>query len=236
MEWSCLADPAALVDEPVLLRLVLLDEATEQPILGARVRTCQRSDLDCVASLGGGVSNAQGAVVLTMNDEYLEISAAGYRSTLMMGLGSLEVTSGQRVPLDVHFDLYSTASFEALTSASGVEADAALADVEVLARNCAYQSAGGVVVDIDGMVPATRLRYLVNDLPSATALETDEASGSALIFNVAPGLRSVSAVVADSALPVGGQDAVLAVIARAGWLSQVAGVPRGIRITDIEGD
>jgi len=153
-----------------------------------------------------------------------------------MGLGSLEVTGGQRVPLEVHFDLYSIASFDALTRASGVEADPALADIEVLARNCAYESAGGVVVGSDGFVSATRLRYLVNDLPSATAVETDEASGSALIFNVAPGLRSVSAVVADTALPVGGEDAVLAVIARPGWLSQVAGVPRGIRITDITGD
>ena len=85
-------------------------------------------------------------------------------------------------------------------------------------------------------VSATRLRYLVNDLPSATALETDEASGSALIFNLAPGLRSVSAGVSESALPVGGEDAVLAVIARPGWLSQVAAVPRGISITDITGD
>jgi hypothetical protein len=234
--WGCLSAAEATSDEPVLLRLLLLDETTEAPVGGALVRLCLRSDIDCVTPVWNSVSDGRGIVVLGMADEYLEITAAGYRKTLAMGPGSLEVTAGRKTPIDVHFDLYPDAAFAALAEASEVVRDEGLADVEVLVRDCAYESAGGVIIDMDEMGPETTRRYLVNDLPSAEARETDVDSGSAVFFNAPPGLRSVSATIVASQLAVRGEGDVLAVIARPGWLTQVAVVPRSVSINEVEGD
>lgn len=234
--WGCLADPPVEDEQAVLIRLELLDETSEEPVAGARVALCTRSDLECASPAWVGLTNGLGVVSFTLIDEYLEITAPGYRATLAMGIDSLEVNRGRKVPIDVHFDLYPADSFTALAAASGVGLDASYADFEVLVRDCAYESAGGVTLDIDQHGPDTVVRYLVNDLPSASAAETDVASGSALFFNVPKGLHSITASLAETGAPITVEGGVLAAIARPGWLTQVTVVPASVDITEIEGE
>lgn len=234
--WGCLGIPALgePPDVPIAIRLSLLDAGTEAPVAGAIVRLCRRADTNCAAPIVA-MTDAQGSVQLEMADEYLEIEAPGYRRTIASSVLSLEVTTAGVVPLEVHFDVFSDADFSSMASGTGVVTDAQRGDVEVLVRDCAYESAGGARVDLDASEPPTALRYLVNDIPSTTATETDTASGEALYFNAPPGLRSVSAILAATGEPIGGAGGQT-VIARPGWLSHVAVAPPGVRITDARGD
>jgi len=235
--WGCLGvpTPAEPHDVPIAVRLSLLDAGTDSPVAGATVRLCPRADVSCASPTLEATTDADGSVELEMADEYLELLASGYRNTIATGVSSLEVTTAGVVPLEVHFDIFSRADFSSMATGTGVAPDAGRGDIEVLVRDCLYESAGGARVELDTSDPATTLRYLVNDIPSTTAIETDTASGEALFFNAPPGLRSVSAVIASTGEPIGGAGGET-VIARAGWLSHVAVAPPGVRITDARGD
>lgn len=232
--WGCLSVPSSgePFDVPVDVSLALLDAVTEAPVAGATVRLCARSDTDCAMPLRTGSTDGQGRVELSIADEYIELEAAGYRSTIASSLHSLEVTTAGVVPLDVHFDIFSISDFSSLAVGTGVVPDPQRGDVEVIIRDCLYESAAGARVALGASDPGTVLRYLVNDLPSTVADETDTASGSAIYFNAPPGLPSVSATLAASGEPIGGET----VIVRPGWLSQVTIAPPGVRITDSRGD
>lgn len=236
--WGCLAGApfGSPTDEPIALSLLVLDEGTEAPVAGAIVRVCLRSDVACAAPTVEATTGPRGTVDLELADEYLEVLAPGYRNTIAMGASSLEVTTGGVSPLSVHFDLFSSAGFASLASGTGVEPRADRADIEVLSRDCAYESVAGVKLELDVGDSTTVRRYLVNDLPSLTAVETDVSSGSAIFFNAPPGLRSVGGVIAATGQPISDGGSPQAVIARAGWLSHVAIAPPGVRITDARGD
>ncbi|MCC7380935.1 MAG: hypothetical protein IT384_03850 [Deltaproteobacteria bacterium] len=231
--WGCLDfDPRDQPsDTPLSLRLKILDASTEAPVPGATVRLCPRTQLACEAPTSTGTTDAGGVVDLTIIDEYLEIAAPGYIDTLAMDVNSLEVSRSGVTPLEVHFDLFSTAGFVALEEASGVVQREQLGVIEALARDCRYESGGGVSFEVDVTDAATVTRYLVNDIPSASATATDVASGAAIFFNAPPGLRSVGAFLSATGKDVR-PDQPVAIITRIGWLSHAAVQPGGVRITD----
>jgi len=234
--WGCLGLGQPEEIDGLAVRLSVLDGSTDLPIAGATVRLCPRADTLCEQPRSVTTTDDAGAVLLTLADEYLELQAPGYRNHLAAGMTSLEVTTAGVSPLEVHFDLYTSAGFAALEADTGVVPDGQRGDVEVLVRDCLYESAAGAHVQLDGIDAGTNLRYLVADLPSTDATETDLASGSALYFNVPPGLHSAAAEVFATGAPVGGPGAGEAVLVRAGWVSHVAITPPGVLITDSGGD
>ena len=226
-QWGCLE--TATASPPVLqnLRLLIADETTDAPVVGAILRVCERLDVTCAAPVATLVTSGDGTVELSIEDQYVEIEAPGYLPRLAMGVDSFELLDDGAT---ASFDLWPSATVERLVREGGIALDPARGLIEASTLDCGLEAAADIAVTLDAQDAPTVVRYPINDVLSATAIATDLETASALAFNVLPGSRSISGEVLVRDRPIGGLRSVLV---RPGWFSHVTLAPDGLGLADL---
>ena len=225
--WGCL--DTATADPPVLqtLRLLVGDETTDMPVAGAQLRVCERLDVACAFPHATLITNDEGIVELELEDQYVEIEAAGYVPRLTMGADSFELLEDG---VTVAFDMWLSATVDDLVREGGITLDPARGMIEATTLDCGLEPASDISVALDAQDATTLVRYPINDVLSTTAIATDLETASALAFNVQPGSRSISGTVLVRNRPIGGLRSVLV---RPGWFSHVTLAPDGLGLDDL---
>ena len=200
--FACLNDPEpAKPSGNLTLRLVFTDVSgsstsgsTGTPIAGAEVHACNKLDLTCSNPFGSVTTDDAGVAPLSVPgafDGYYEMRAQSFTNSVLSRSPMLaNETENQGV---ARISLLSQAGVLA-----GVTQDPTLTLGIVTVENCAAGVAAGVSIEVGSPGPNETVVYLVNNLPSQSATQTDDVSGTALIFNVPAGTLTVTASFADT--------------------------------------
>jgi hypothetical protein len=200
--WGCVASsaPAASVSS-VSVTLVALDSFFLQPVLGLRVRLCNRNDATCSGTTGGDRERFTGpGGFASFEDIPIPAGADAFQ-------GYFEVTDpkGERVPTLVFLEppprSARTISISSLTlaarkdieSALGVSPDPLTSIVAVRPIDCAGIDGAGVKLSLDGDHPEVTPFYLDRRLPTVGSpnATTDRVLALAGFAGVPPGSKTV---------------------------------------------
>ena len=215
-DWTCLEKPAPEPPSANLELELFLDNtgtSIASPIGGADVRACNALDIGCEAPLGDVMSDDAGIALLTVPGGftgYYEVRAPDFTPAVLarapqysseyqaQGLGNLMLLSAG-------------ASF------AGITQDPSLSIAVVTALDCTSTPSAGIVFSVAAPGANEQVVYLLNNVPAASASQTDSASGAALVFNVPPPSFEVTASFAATNEPI----RAVSTLAREGWVTYV---------------
>ena len=227
LPWGCVENPPTQEDMSLEMDLTLRSITTDMLVVGATVRVCATTDVECSSPNMTATSDAQGLVRLVIESgDYLEFEAEGYPNLVIMNTAGMTLLKSD--PLKTEFTVGSIEFFTNLTSLAGVTPLASHGHLQARSVNCLFEDVAGVQFTLDKLDSNTKLIYLINDLPSATAKETDVETGEAWFFNVPTDTSvSLSAQLGSAGMNIGEP---VAVITRPGWITQATNFPKGVRI------
>ena len=214
-DWSCLgtaapANTAAAQPEiEAVYSVQLVDLGTRQPYLGARVRACGLTDVECTRPVVGpleGDQNGRFDVPLFAGfTGYLEVTGPD----IMSGLLVLPEPLSAGTSPDYPYLTLSVAVLESLGVVLGVPVDPTLGLVSVRALDCNSVAAPGVSLFKAGLGIAW---YFVGGLPSVTVGATG-SDGLGGYVNTPVGVAQVDARTPDGDSIMGS----LSLLVRPGW-------------------
>jgi hypothetical protein len=221
-DWSCVGKvtwpaPAKATAEVNLTFSKLVGNGA---LAGLNVKVCAKDDAPCAAPLSMGVTDAMGAIKLTVDtgaagfDGFLDVSGDAIIPSLIYYLPpvSEDLVAGK---LDI--PLVTNDSIGLITGlAGGITLDPARGELLALAYDCAKANAIGVQVAVSSTDAKTTQAYLQGQALSTMATETDKSGGSVL-FNLPAGAADVSVKIAGA----GTLTAKTAVSVRAGAFTYV---------------
>ena len=219
--WSCLADPEPTIPTGDLQLDIFFNDVggnssssttTGTPVPDMLVHYCNKLDINCgnpstdVLTDDGGVAHL---IVPGGFDGYYEgISDAGYTPAIL-----------SRTPqISNEYSTQGVANIGLLTAGAGLAGVGQQPDLSiaiVTAADCTTTPAAGISFTVAAQAQGEEVVYLVNNLPTKGATQTDSQSGSALIFNVPPGTLTVSAAFADTGIPI----RTVTTLGRQGWVT-----------------
>ncbi len=183
-----------------------------------QVQACQAIDFSRQNPFSQAIGDDAGVAVLTVVggfNGYYEAQASTFVPTIL----------SRPPPLSDEYVPQLLANAELLTAApmlAGVTQDPTLGIALVSALDCTSSPAGGIVFSIGGAIGENvRFVYLANNVPIASATQTDAVSGTALVFNVPTGPLTVTAAFAATGVAI----RTVPTIARENWLTYVTILP-----------
>jgi len=195
--WACLGRVIWPPPEPrkALVTLRLRDLVTEAPVAGVEAKLCHKLDYFCERPLATGlVSNAFGDLVTEVDtgfDGYVELSAPDKLPGLFFFFppidGDREVAN---LPVIGARDLVLFGNLSGRPALSG------RGHVMLGAYDCIWRPAPGVQLTTEAADVAIRSFYLIEKVPSVTAMATD-ASGRGGIMNLFPGPAALTGSLLD---------------------------------------
>jgi hypothetical protein len=212
--WACLQQPVpAPVAGSAQAEFFFKSMSDNATIPGVQVQACEAIDFTCASPLSQATGDDTGVALLTVPagfSGYYEAQASAFVPTI---LSRPPPASNEYVPQL----LANAAILNAVPMVTGVTQDPTLGIAFLSALDCASSPAGGVVFSIGSAGPNERLVYLLSNIPSEGATQTDSSSGTALIFNVPPGLLTVTASLAATGVAIRTASASV----RENWLTYV---------------
>ncbi len=206
------------------LTLIAYELQSGSYIEGLAVRACATDDATCATPLEEAVTDAQGAVTLTVPSAveglgaYFEITGATVTPTLAYLNFTDNVTSFEQGTF--YTPVMSTGTTSLLTGVMQVTLDPDRGHVLFQARDCGNYSLPGVSVAVDVADAESTTAYINGSMPSTTATVTDP-SGRGAVVNLPPGAASVT----GSIEPAGTAYSAFDVLVRAGFMTTVNVVP-----------
>lgn len=179
----------------VSLTIVATDYVKGAGVAGATVRICALADAACAAPLGGGTTDADGQLPVTLptvpggQGAFLEIAAPGYPQTLAYLARPADQALDGSTP---SISLVDDATIATLAASVSVTPDRSKATLLFVAYQCATFRAPGLTVDAGSGTVA----YQAGQELSVRAPTTDR-SGSGVIFNVTPGATTILSTLKD---------------------------------------
>ena len=119
-------------------------------------------------------------------DAFLHVATSGYLDTAVFP--PVPLTDD----LDVTAELLAPGDLTTLGSLANVTPATGTATLIVTVTDCNGAPLGGATLSASA---GGTVRYFVGPMPSETALATDPMTGSALVFNVPPGMTQINAMV-----------------------------------------
>ena len=203
--WSCLGDVHHPVssERKVSLSIPLVDVITTRPPQGLQARFCPKLDVECDIALPGRYYlQPDGALVIDVEagfDGYVELSAPDTTPALFFVTEPVWHDTVIRSVLP----LVSPEGFAGIAQNLGTELDLEqCGHVYALASDCDGVPAEGVRFELEGMTPDVTPYYMINNVPVASAEQTD-ASGSGGFLNIPAGFTRVTGFVASSDAEIG---------------------------------
>jgi hypothetical protein len=204
--WSCLNDPVPTAPSGNLeLALTFTDVSNAStsgsegtPVPGADVHACNKLDLSCASPFGDVTTDDAGVADLMVPggfDGYFEMRAQGYTNAILQRTPILASESENQGVAEISL-LAEAAPLANLTQ------NPSLSIALVTAEDCNANVAAGITFEVGSPGLNETVVYLLNNLPSQSATETDSVSGTALIFNVPSGALTVSASFAATKIPI----------------------------------
>ena len=203
--WGCLGkvEFPSPVGAMVPFELQVRDAGSNTALSGAAVRLCGRLDSTCATPLMPQITNEAGIATWTVADNfdgYVEVARAEYASSLYYPQISFFRRGGGRGP---YVTVGKPATLEGLAALNGVVLDAQLGITLLYAVDCQGRPAAGVRFEASDARPNTKVFYLIDRVPNASATATDAVLGGGGFINTPPGLVTFTAVVAESGRRIG---------------------------------
>jgi hypothetical protein len=196
--WACLNDPVPPTPSGnVELRMTINDVSGSNgatPISGAEIHACSKLDLTCMNPFGSVTTDDAGLADLMIPGGfagYYEVRAQSFTNAMLWRTPMLAPQSESQ-------GLVQAELIAASGSLANVTQDPTLSLAIVTVEDCTATVAAGMVLDVATPTANEKVVYLANNLPSQEATQTDSMSGTALIFNVPPGVLEMTAFFADT--------------------------------------
>lgn len=168
---------------------------------GLSVKVCDKADPSCAAPLTMGMTDAMGAIKLTVNtgangfDGYLDVSGDAILPSLIYYLPPI---IADIPPSDLDIPLVTKDSIGLITGlAGGITLDAARGQLLGIAYDCAKANAIGVQLAVSSADAMSTQAYLEGSALSTMATQTDKSGGS-VVFNVPAGPTDVTVKIAGA--------------------------------------
>lgn len=210
--WGCLGHvtPPTFPKPMVNVSVPLVNLLGGAPVTAIDAKVCAKSDVACATPMGPTVNpNSQGILTFTLPagfDGYVDMKSNGpvddaglpaYIPALVFFSPPL---SQDLIYLTI--PLLSPAALGSLAAQFGNTVDPTLGAPFAAVDDCQAKPAAGASVSIDKADASTRTFYFVNNLPTESTTQTDK-SGYAGFINVPPGIRDLTAQVADGGAFIG---------------------------------
>jgi hypothetical protein len=216
-DWSCVGKVAWPAPETPTAKVNLSFKKLvgNGALAGLSVKVCGKADAMCSAPLAMGMTDAMGAIELSIDtsptgfDGYLDVSGESVVPSLIYYLPPI---IADIAPGSLEVPLVTKDSLPLITGlAGGITLDPARGQLLALAYDCAEANAEGVKIAVSSADAGTTQAYLQGQALSTSATQTDESGGSVL-FNLPAGPADVSVTLAGE----GTLTAKSGVIVRAG--------------------
>lgn len=223
-DWTCLGNvsypgPTAATAK---VSFVFSDLLTQMPIAGVLVRACPKDDPTCVGEIDQGVSDASGAVELTVPTD--TVGFQGTFNTELAGYVPGRILIYPEPTADSPIITMALLSDDGLALGLldvGITEDPARGHVAAAGLDCSLIPGPGVRLSVMAADSGSTTAYVQGMGLDATATATGP-SGQAMIFNVPVGPTKVTAVLEDNGAPIGVVDAPVEV----GTITYVSVPPR----------
>ena len=229
-DWSCAGIAAWPVAKwpAVDVRFRLVTFGSSEPVAGATVKACAKSDNACTSPIGPiTTADADGIVMMSVPTEpfpfdgYFDVSSPGYAPWLATFYPYLVESTPPLPAATIAQAIVTQSDLAGLCALVGASCDPSLGLIIALPTDCEGVGAPGVSFSGQGLGPSARPFYFSNGLPSADASATQ---GSSIplggFFDVTPGL-----VILTARDPAGAVVSSVTVQVRAGAVSAMDLVP-----------
>lgn len=206
--WECLGavcfGPPQSANSAVTLHAIDYLNSANEP--GITVKACAEGDDACDHPLATEETDAMGLVTLL-------VPLPGPNHGFM---GHFEMTHPDKIPTIVHLyppvtgamahftvGVFNQAQLELVSSIAGADnVKPGRGHVGALAQDCALENAAGIQFTLEAEDDLTTRAYLVNNIPSTTATQTD-TTGAVGYFNVPPGVTLIHSELVQGHIAVG---------------------------------
>jgi hypothetical protein len=190
--WGCVGQSAAPdPSKMVNVKLTFVDAVTLAPISQASARVCAIYDVSCDVPVQMPALSPTGELAITLPETfqgYLQLSSPDHVAHVVM-LDPVATT-------DEQIEVLSEPLLTGIAKQAGMTYDPAQGTVLLRTVDCARALTAGESVSLSPSPGQTA--YFTDGLPSTSGTATD-ATGVAMVLNVAPGLTTVSATLASNA-------------------------------------
>jgi hypothetical protein len=232
--FACLNDPpVTALPGNLEMDLVLSDVSTAStsdssagtPLVGATATACSKLDLACAHPVATATTDAQGSAILMVPggfDGYYQTQAMGFPPAVLTRPPLLrnELVSN---PMANDSTLMAAPFLVSQTDGGSVTQEPGNAIAIVSIFDCASAAVEGAKLTIGDPGPSEQVFYFQDSLPTSAAMSTD-STGSVIIFNVPPGIMSLTATLPSSTQTLPAVSAIARGPGDAGslWVSYVA--------------
>lgn len=220
--WSCLATPPPTSPQapPYRVAVTVQNVLSQEPIAGAMARLCRKLDIDCAKPLGVQTTDATGTATFTLEAgiaAYVDVTAAGFLPALYFFNPAID--RDQAVPA---ISLATQLTNGALIAQIGGKQLPERGSIVIQSQNCLGAPAAGVSYTTPDGDADTLTFYLINDLPTASAVETG-TTGYGGVIDVPPGAVTLEARLSNPSRSLG----TISLLVRPGAISYSRVVPNG---------